>query len=174
MRSVVKTAVTINLYQKGALYILMNSESSGPSDVERKVGKAVVEAARMSGQASRAAKRILSEMAGDMAEAKGYDLPTIDLIETNQEIIVRVALPGASKEKIDLRVTEDSISVDARATPVEGKYLRRETSTLGFKRDLKLPAEIKPEQVKASYENGVLEVHLPKLVVINPTTVKIE
>ena len=152
----------------------MNSESSGPSDVERKVGKAVVEAARMSGQASRAAKRILSEMAGDIAEAKGYDLPAVDLIETNQEIIVRVALPGVSKEKIDLRVTEDSISVDARATPIEGKYLRRETSPLGFKRDLKLPMEIKPEQVKASYENGILEVRLPKLVVINPTTVKIE
>ena len=152
----------------------MKSESPGPSDVERKVGKAVVEAARMSGQASRAAKRILSEMAGDMAEAKGYDLPAVDLIETNQEIIVRVALPGVSKEKIDLRVTEDSISVDARATPVEGKYLRRETSPLGLKRDLKLPVEIKPEQVKATYENGILEVRLPKLVVINPTTVKVE
>jgi HSP20 family protein len=152
----------------------MTSESPGSSDVEQKVSKAVGEAARISAQASRAAKRILSEMAGDMAEAKGYDLPSIDLIETNQEILVRVALPGVSKEKIDLRVTEDSISVDAKANPVEGKYLRRETSPLGFKRDLKLPAEIKPEQVKASYENGILEVRLPKLVVINPTTVKIE
>ena len=152
----------------------MTSESPGSSDVEQKVSKAVGEAARISVQASRAAKRILSEVAGDMAEAKGYDLPAIDLIETNQEIIVRAALPGVSKEKIDLRVTEDSISVDAKANPVEGKYLRRETSPLGFKRDLKLPAEIKPEQVKASYENGILEVRLPKLVVINPTTVKIE
>jgi len=112
----------------------MNSESPGPSDVERKVGKAVVEAARMSGQASRAAKRIFSEMAGDMVEAKGYDLPAIDIIETNEEIIVRAALPGASKEKIDLRVTEESIYVDAKATPAEGKYLRRETSPLGFNR----------------------------------------
>ena len=128
----------------------------------------------MSGQASRAAKRILSEMTGDMAEAKGYDLPAIDIIETNEEIIVRAALPGVSKEKIDLRVTEESIYVDAKATPAEGKYLRRETSPLGFKRDLKLPVEIKPEQVKATYENGILEVRLPKLVVINPTTVKVE
>lgn len=152
----------------------MTSESPGSSDVEQKVSKAVGEAARISVQASRAAKRILSEVAGDMAEAKGYDLPAIDLIETNQEIIVRASLPSVSKENIDLRVTEDSISVDAKANPVEGKYLRRETSPLGFKRNLKLPAEINPEQVKASYENGILEVRLPKLVVINPTTVKIE
>jgi HSP20 family protein len=152
----------------------MTSESPGSSDVEQKVSKAVEELARISVQASRAAKRILSEVAGDMAEAKGYDLPAIDLIETNQDIIVRVALPGVSKEKIDLRVTEDSVSVDAKANPVEGKYLRRETSPSGFKRDLKLPVEIKPESVKASYEDGILEVRLPKLEVINPTTVKIE
>jgi HSP20 family protein len=152
----------------------MRSDSPGASDVERKVGKAVVEAAKMSSQASRVAKKILSDMAGEMAETKGYDLPAVDLMETNQEIIARVALPGVSKETIDLHVTEDSLSVEAKAALLEGKYLRRETSLQGFKRDIKLPVEIKPEQVKAAYENGILEVRLPKLVVINPTTVKVE
>lgn len=152
----------------------MRNDSLGSSDVERKVGKAVVEAARISSQASRAAKKILSDMAGEMAETKGYDLPALDLIETNQEIIARLSLPGVSKEKIDLRITEDSLSVDAAAAIVEGKYLRRETSPQGFKREIKLPEEIKPEQVKAAYENGILEVHLPKLVVVIPTTVKVE
>jgi HSP20 family protein len=152
----------------------MRSDSPGASDVERKVGKAVVEAAKMSSQASRVAKKILSDMAGEMADTKGYDLPVVDLMETNQEIIARVALPGVSKEKIDLHTTEDSLSVEAKAAPLEGKYLRRETSLQGFKRDIKLPVEIKPEQVKATYENGILEVRLPKLVVINPTTVKVE
>jgi HSP20 family protein len=152
----------------------MRSDSPGASDVERKVGKAVVEAAKMSSQASRVAKKILSDMAGEMADTKGYDLPVVDLMETNQEIIARVALPGVSKEKIDLHATEDSLSVEAKAAPLEGKYLRRETSLQGFKRDIKLPVEIKPEQVKATYENGILEVRLPKLVVINPTTVKVE
>lgn len=152
----------------------MRNDSPISSDVERKVGKAVVEAARISGQAGRAAKKILSDMAGEMADTKGYDLPALDLIETNQEIIARLSLPGVSKEKIDLRVTEDSLSVEAVAVPVEGKYLRRETSPQGFKRDIKLPEEIKPEQVKATYENGILEVHLPKLVVVVPTTVKVE
>jgi HSP20 family protein len=157
-----------------AFYISMKFESTGSSDVERKVGKAVVEAARMSGQAGRAAKRLLSEVAGDIADSKGYDLPAIDLVDTNEEIVARIALPGVSKEKIDLRVTEDSISVDARTATTQDKYLRRETSPLGFKREMKLPVEIKPEQVNASYENGILEVRLPKLVVIIPTTIKIE
>ncbi len=147
----------------------MKSDSTSSTDLERMIGKAAVEAAKMSSQASQAAKKFL----GEMGEAKGYDVPTIDLIDGNEELIARVALPGASKDAIDLRVTEDSLYVEAKAVPREGRYLRRETSALGMKREIKLPVEIKPEQVKASYENGVLEVHLPKLVVVNAQRVTV-
>jgi len=78
-----------------------------------------------------------------------------------------VALPGASKEKIDLRVTEDSLYVEAKANPREGRYLRREINTMGLKREIKLPVEVKPEQVRASFKDGILEVRLPKLVIVN-------
>ncbi len=147
----------------------MKSDSTSSTDLERMIGKAAVEAAKMSSQASQAAKKFL----GEMGEAKGYDVPTIDLIDGNEELIARVALPGASNDAIDLRVTEDSLYVEAKAVPREGRYLRRETSALGMKREIKLPVEIKPEQVKASYENGVLEVHLPKLVVVNAQRVTV-
>src|SRR5512137_165426 len=122
----------------------MTNESPSSSDVERKVGKAVEEAARISSQASRAAKKMLSDMAGEIAEKKGYDVPALDLMDTNEEIIALVSLPGVSKEKIDLRLTEDTLSVEAPAAVVEGKYLRRESSSQGFKRDIKLPEEVKP------------------------------
>jgi HSP20 family protein len=152
----------------------MTNEPPSSSDVERKVGKAVEEAARISSQASRAAKKMLSDMAGEMTEKKGYDVPALDLMDTNEEIIALVSLPGVSKEKIDLRLTEDTLSVEAPAAVMEGKYLRRESSPQGFKRDIKLPEEVKPEQVKAAFQNGILEVHMPKLVVVIPTTVKVE
>lgn len=157
-------------YENNALFLSMKSDSTGSSDLEKIVGKAATEAARMSSQASQAAKKILS----DMGEAKGYDIPAVDLIDTNEELIVRVSLPGVSKESIDLRVTEDSVSVEAKAPPAEGKYLKRETSPLGMKRDLKLPMEIKPEQVSANFENGILEIHLPKLVVVNAQRVQVD
>lgn len=147
----------------------MKSDSTSSSDLERMIGKAAVEAAKMSSQASQAAKKFL----GEVSEAKGYDVPAIDLIDGDEELIARVAMPGASKDSIDLRVTEDSLYVEAKAVPREGRYLRRETSTLGMKREIKLPVEIKPEQVKASYENGILEVHLPKLVVVNAQRVTV-
>jgi HSP20 family protein len=154
----------------------MKSDSgsgSGPADLERVIAKAAVEAAKMSSQASRAARRIMSEMAGEM-EAKGYDLPTVDILDEAEEIIALVALPGASKDKIDLKVTEDSISVEAKAAERAGRYLRRETSQLGMKREIKLPVEIKPEQVKAGFKDGVLEVHLPKLVVVSAQKVPVD
>jgi HSP20 family protein len=155
----------------------MKSDSSGISDLERVIGRAAVEAARMSSQASQAAKKILGDVSSEIneiGEAKSSDLAPIDLIETEDELIVLVALPGASKEKIDLRVTEDSLYVEAKATPREGKYLRREMGTMGRKREIKLPIEVKQEQVKATFKDGILEVHLPKLVVVNAQRVQVD
>lgn len=152
----------------------MTDQSTGPRDFERMLGKAAVEAARTASQASQTARKIIGEMASEAAESKGYDIPAIDLIDTDEEIIALVALPGAAKDQIDLRATEDSLAVEAKAIAREGRYLRRDTSPLGFKRDIKLPAEIKPEMVKASYQNGILEIHLPKLVVVSAQRVQVE
>jgi len=163
-----------DIYRNSAPFLAMKSDSAGTSDLERMIGKAAIEAAKMSSQASQAAKKLFSEIGGEMPEAKGYDVPTIDLLDTAEELIALVALPGISKDKIDLRVTEDSITIEAQAVPREGKYLRRERSALGLKRELKLPMEIKPEQVKASFENGIMEVRLPKLVVVNAQKVWVD
>ncbi len=152
----------------------MKSDSSGGSDLERVIGKAAVEAARMSSQASQAAKKILGDVSTEISEVRSYDLAAVDLMETEEELIALVSLPGAAKESIDLRVTEDSLLIDAKATVREGKYLRREMSTLSRKREIKLPIEIKPEQVKASFKDGILEVRLPKLVVVNAKRVQVE
>jgi len=138
------------------------------------IGKAAVEAARMSNQASQVAKRILGDVTSEMGEAKGYDYAALDLMDTDEELIVLVALPGASKDRVDLRVTEDSLYVEAKAEPRAGMYLRREMSPIGQKREIRLPVEIKPEQVKASFKDGILEIHLPKLVVINAQRVQVD
>jgi len=152
----------------------MKSDSSGSSDLERVIGRAAVEAARMSSQASQAAKKILGDVTSEFGETKSLDLAAIDLLETDDELIALVALPGASKEIIDLRVTEDSLYVDAKANPREGRYLRREINTMGMKREIKLPMEVKPEQVRASFKDGILEVILPKLVIVNAKRVQVD
>ena len=152
----------------------MKSDSSGTSDLERVIGRAAVEAARMSSQASQAAKKILGDVTSEFGETKGLEIAAIDLLETDDELVALVALPGASKEKIDLRVTDDSLYVEAKANLREGRYLRREINTMGLKREIKLPVEVKPEQVRASFKDGILEVRLPKLVIVNAKRVQVD
>jgi len=152
----------------------MRSDSSGTSDLERMIGKAAVEAARMSSQASQAAKKILGDVTGEISETKSLDRAPLDLIDADVELMALVALPGASKDMIDLRVTEDSLYVDAKASPREGRYLRQELNSISLKREIKLPAEVKPEQVRAMFKDGILEVHLPKLVVVNAQKVQVD
>jgi HSP20 family protein len=152
----------------------MKSDSSGTSDLERVIGRAAVEAARMSSQASQAAKKILGDVTSEFGETKSLEIAAIYLLETDDELVALVALPGASKEKIDLRVTEDSLYVEAKANPREGRYLRREINTMGLKREIKLPVEVKPEQVRASFKDGILEVRLPKLVIVNAKRVQVD
>jgi HSP20 family protein len=161
-------------FYENSTYISSMKLDSGSSDFERMIGKAAVEAARMSTQASQAAKKILGDVTSDLGEAKGIDIAAIDLIDTEDELIALIALPGISKDKIDLRVTEDSLYVESKATPREGTYLRREMSSIGQKREIKLPVEVKQEQVRASFKDGILEVHLPKLVIINAKRVQVE
>jgi len=150
------------------------SPQSGGSELEQRVGNAVMEAAKLSSQAGQAARKIISQMSSEMADMKGYDVPPIDLIDTNEELIAMIALPGIAKENIDLAVTEDTLSITAKAMPRTTSYLRREMSPEGFKREIKLPVEVKPEQVKARFDNGILEVRLPKLVVTSATTVQVQ
>ena len=128
----------------------------------------------MSSQASQAAKKILGDVTGEISETKSLDRAPLDLIDADVELIALVALPGASKDMIDLRVTEDSLYVDAKASPREGRYLRQELNSISLKREIKLPAEVKPEQGRAMFKDGILEVHLPKLVVVNAQKVQVD
>jgi len=135
------------------------------------IGSAAVEVARLSIQT---AKKILGDLPGDIAVEKSKDQPPIDLIDRKEELVALVSLPGRNKDMIDLRVTEDSLSISAKAATREGKYLLQEIENRDVEREIKLPLEVKPEQVKASFHEGILEVHLPKVMIADSQRVPVE
>ena len=141
-------------------------------DAERMVGRAVIESMKRSVQA----RDVFRKMLGDVAESlpDSGDLPAVDVIDTPEEVVIFIDLPGTKKEQIDLAVTEEAVTVTARFERPKGSYLVRERAEAGVSRKVKLTCEIKPEQVKAKYEDGVLVVHLPKLMVVKPKAVPIE
>ena len=116
--------------------------------------------------------RLFSELFGqplvrwEREEEEGVRIPSIDLVETEQEVIVRAELPGIDKDKIEVEVMPEQLSLSAEMREErgheEGTLHRCERAWGRFQRCIPLPCEVISDQVKATYKDGLLEVRLPK------------
>lgn len=90
----------------------------------------------------------------------------VDVLDEGENIVVRAELPGVEKDKIELRCTEDSISIaseKSESKQVEDRnWVLQESSFGKMVRTVNLGAPVDPTKAKASFENGVLTVTLPK------------
>lgn len=106
------------------------------------------------------------------------DIMGIDLYETDEDMRLRVELPGVDQKDIDLQVTADSITISgerkADEEKQEGRYHTRQSTYGSFSRTVQLPVEVKPDCAQATMKNGILKVTLPKAQPVKPTPVKIE
>ncbi|MFN8636538.1 MAG: Hsp20/alpha crystallin family protein [Chloroflexota bacterium] len=101
--------------------------------------------------------------------------PATDVVETANEVIVLVELPGVDHEQLDVLLYEDAVIVEGeRRLPAHasGVFHAAEIRQGPVRLELPLPASIDPEQVDARYERGLLEMRLMKRSV-NPNTVSI-
>jgi HSP20 family protein len=93
--------------------------------------------------------------------------PTLDLTETADEFVVRLEAAGIHKENLDIKLTGTLLTITGRRelmTESSGEtYLRREREIGKFVRTIRLPAPVMEKEVKATYQDGVLVVHLPKV-----------
>lgn len=92
--------------------------------------------------------------------------PSIDLRETENEVILQADLPGVNREDLDVTVDENVVIIKGeskRDEIREGKgYHLTERRYGSFHRTVPLPVEVKADQATARYRNGVLEVRIPK------------
>jgi len=77
--------------------------------------------------------------------------PLVDIIADDDSLVVLAALPGVKKEDIDLRVTENCLTVSV------------DTDDFDWYNEYKLPTKVNPKSARASYKNGVLEVKMKSL-----------
>jgi HSP20 family protein len=112
--------------------------------------------------------RMLDEFFGRpaLARAEGVRLPTVDVSETADAVIVKAELPGVDKKDLEVEVMPDSLSLKAEVMREEEKkdeqFHRRERVWQRYERLIPLPAEVIADQVKATMKDGVLEVRMPK------------
>jgi HSP20 family protein len=97
----------------------------------------------------------------------GLFAPTTDVLTRGDDMVVRVELPGVTESDIDISVTDDILTITGKRTEEietteKGGYLVRESFRGSFERSMSLPAGVDPDAIVAKYEDGVLEVVVPK------------
>jgi HSP20 family protein len=92
--------------------------------------------------------------------------PAIDMIDHDEEIVVRADLPGLEDKDIEVTVQDGTLVIrgERKEEKEEKKedYYYSERTHGAFARTLTLPATVEADKVKATFKKGVLEVHLPK------------
>jgi HSP20 family protein len=94
-------------------------------------------------------------------------MPTADVFARNGDLVVRFDLPGMDLKDIHVKFEEGELTVSGeRKADKEVKeegYYRKESSFGFFARHVTLPKGIKESEIKAEYENGVLEISMPSV-----------
>lgn len=115
----------------------------------------------------------------EAGELSNYRQPLADIWETDDEIVAVLEIPGADKEDIKINATEDGVEVkvekkeEHEEEDKKGSY-KFERSYSGFYRYFSLPEGSDAEKIDAKYQNGVLELHIPKTSKAKKKVKKIE
>jgi HSP20 family protein len=93
-------------------------------------------------------------------------IPAMDLVEEGEQYVLRADLPGVREEDVKVELDDDvlTISGERKSEHEERRdgYHRIERASGSFSRSLTVPDGVDPERVQARFENGVLEVRVPK------------
>jgi len=91
--------------------------------------------------------------------------PVVDIEETPEDFILRADLPGVSQQDVKVSLMGDTLTIRGERKEKQqksGSMLRVERSSGVFERTFTLGAPVRSENVKATYRDGVLEIHVPK------------
>lgn len=98
--------------------------------------------------------------------SEGNVLPSTEVKEDKNSVVVTVELPGLEQDDIDVSVHDQMVTISGEkrqeTEKKEDDYFMTERSYGKFSRSMTLPFQVDPDSVKASYKNGVLSLTIPK------------
>jgi HSP20 family protein len=104
-------------------------------------------------------------------------MPSIDMVENDDNVVVKAEIPGFNPENVDVRVEGNVLSLRGEykqeSEKQEGQYHVRERRMSSFNRTIPLPAEVNADKATAEFENGVLTLTLPKHETAKPKRISI-
>jgi len=93
-------------------------------------------------------------------------IPRVDVVDRDDEIVVRAELAGVDKKDVDVSLTDSTVTIKgstrSEEKEEEGNYHRCEISRGAFARTVSLPAEVDDSKAKAIFKDGLLEISVPK------------
>ena len=106
-------------------------------------------------------------------------VPAMDVTEREKEYVVKTELPGVKKDDINVTVQNGMLTITAEAKQEseekeKGRVIRQERRYGKYMRHLRLDTDVDEGNVKATYEDGVLELTLPKVEAVQPKRIPVE
>jgi HSP20 family protein len=102
---------------------------------------------------------------GGLATVNG-SAPVVDVAETEKEMVITAEMPGLDEKDFEITVSGDLLTIKGEKKieheQKNGNGYHRERRYGAFSRSLRLPFDVKDEQVDATYQKGVLTIHVPK------------
>lgn len=107
-----------------------------------------------------------------------WSVPAVDMYQTDNEVVVKAALPGIKSDEVQINVTGEVLTIKGETRQneevKEKTYHLREQRWGTFERSIALPTNVVADKAKADFENGVLTITLPKAEEAKPKTITIK
>lgn len=108
----------------------------------------------------------------------GWSVPAIDMYQTDEEIVVKAALPGIKADEVQINITGEVLTLKGEVKQNEEKKEKawhiREQRYGSFERSVALPTDVVADKTKAEFENGILTITLPKADEVKPRTITVK
>jgi HSP20 family protein len=122
--------------------------------------------------------RLFTRTLGEGSSAGSAWTPAVDIFDAAEAIVLKAELPGLSADDIDIEIDENVLTLKGERRfeekVEEGRYYRVERAYGAFQRSVTLPQGVKPDEITANFEHGVLTVRVPKADEVKPRKIAVE
>ena len=104
--------------------------------------------------------------------------PNIDVLNRENDFLIKAELPGVDKKDIKITIANNRLTLEATMSKEEkeekGDYYHQEICRGSYHRSIELPEAVNESDAKATFQNGVLELTIPKIEKTKKSTIPVE
>lgn len=104
-----------------------------------------------------------------------YIRPSVNIIETEEGLILTAEIPGATKENLEVNVEKGILTISAPVSRgMPGQTAHTEFELANYYRQFSIPESLDNGKAKAEYNNGILTLRVPKAEIAKPRRIEVK